>query len=153
MRLHTLRMAGIIGCSLVCVLLFALWARTFFACDSFSRNLAGGGEFIVTSRKNAIGFGFDQKASAPTRYYLRSVAPNTPPTFSYLEFLDFAYAGPISSGKFAFRVPYWFLTLVTLAVSRVLSKGHIWRFSLRTMLIATTLAAAAMGLTAYLSKR
>jgi hypothetical protein len=145
-------MAGSIGCSLVCVLLFALWARTFFACDAFSGKLTGGGEFIVTSRKNAIGFGFDRQGSAPTSYYFRTVPPNTQPTFRYSEFLGFAYAGPISSGKFAFRVPYWFLVLLTAAVSRVLSKGHIWRFSLRTMLIATTLAAAAMGLAVYLSK-
>lgn len=152
MRLHTLRMASLIGCSVACVLWLVLWARTFVACDALSGNLAGGGEFIITSRKSALGFGFD-KRSAPAAYHLRTVAPDTPPTFDYSELLGFSYAGPISSGKYAIRIPYWFLILLTLAVSGILAKGHVWRFSLRTLLIATTLTAIVLGFGIYLSKK
>jgi hypothetical protein len=134
--------------------LIALWIRTYFACDSFSGNFGSGGDFIVTSRTGALGAGFMQAPgrAAPARWNFRTVAPDAQPTFSYSQLLGFAYAGPISSGKFAFRVPYWFLILATAVISRALSKGFVCRFSLRTLLIATTLTAAVLGLAVYVAR-
>jgi hypothetical protein len=155
MRFHKLRIAGLAACYLAGAFLIALWIRTFFVCDSFSGNFASGGDFIVTSRTGAIGVGFMQRPglAAPAGWNFRTVSPDAPPTFNYSQLLGFAYAGPISSGKFAARVPYWFLILATTAMFRALSKGFVWRFSLRTLLIATTLTAAVLGLAVYVTRK
>jgi hypothetical protein len=155
MRFHKLRIAGLVACYLASALLIALWIRTLFACDNFSGNFTNGGEFIVTSRAGALGVGFMQRPgrAAPANWNFRTVSPDAQPTFAYSQLLGFAYAGPISSGKFAARVPYWFLILVTTVMFRALSKGFVWRFSLRTLLIATTLTAAVLGIAVYATKK
>ena len=55
--------------------------------------------------------------------------------------MQFREEGP---GTIAFRFPYWFAAFI-LGMIAELPWLH-WRFSLRTLLIATTLAAVVLGL-------
>jgi hypothetical protein len=47
-------------------------------------------------------------------------------------------------------LPFWMLVLPIAAIGAVLLKGQKWRFSLRSLLIAITLIAAALGLLSIL---
>jgi hypothetical protein len=50
---------------------------------------------------------------------------------------------------FRASVSYWLLTGVSASLATVLASKRTWRFSVRSILIATTLLAVALGLGAY----
>jgi hypothetical protein len=55
------------------------------------------------------------------------------------------------SQVYRLRLPYWCLILISVAFAAV--PWIHWRFSLRTLLIATTLIAVVLGLIVYVSQR
>ena len=50
---------------------------------------------------------------------------------------------------YALRVPYWFLSASSLGLAALFAFKRTWRFSLRTILVATTLLAAILGLAVW----
>lgn len=54
-------------------------------------------------------------------------------------------------GGFRLDVPHWFLVLLGIMVAAAAWRHEKWRFSLRTLLIATTLVAVALGIFAMSS--
>ena len=71
----------------------------------------------------------------------------TPPTF-HLSALPRTFGLRPSLGKILVRFPIWFLILVASTFAAV--PCFHWRFSLRTLLIATTLVAIVLGLIVWL---
>ena len=55
-----------------------------------------------------------------------------------------------SGGKLVIRVPYWFLLVGSSLMAAV--PWLPWRFTLRTLLIATTLVAVVLGLIVYATR-
>jgi hypothetical protein len=49
-------------------------------------------------------------------------------------------------GRMRLWLPYWFLTLSSLALAALFAVKRTWRFSLRTILVAATLLAGVLGL-------
>jgi hypothetical protein len=70
------------------------------------------------------------------------------PDMPLLRRLQFIYASDERSG-FAFGAPYWFYTLIAGLAAVLLGIKLRWRFTVRGLLIATTLIAATLGLVAY----
>jgi hypothetical protein len=139
-----LRIAVSAVCGIVCVLLVVLWVRSYWWADI----LRVGNGFVVISAPGAFGLDsppndyvpkklsasdFNAKSKWPSRVW-GTFRFNTSPTHPY------------------FCIPYWFATLLT-ATFTVLASGIQRRsqFSVRTLLLATTLIAVVLGLvTAYL---
>jgi hypothetical protein len=55
----------------------------------------------------------------------------------------FASINQWGPGDIAFRFPFWFPVVITMALAA--APWLRWRFSLRTLLVATTLVAVGMG--------
>ena len=136
--LRYLRIALSVVCGLVCVLLVALWVRSFVVCDSLSINsghrIASLGGALFFDGNFVISGG---KLTATQRrlfgYEIQCVS------LDWKKVRQGAGSGPC--------VPYW---IVVLAASTLSTPFWVrWRFSLRTLLIATTLVAAVMGLIVY----
>jgi len=120
------------------VLLVALWVRSFVVCDSLSINsghrIASLGGALFFDGNFVISGG---KLTATQRrlfgYEIQCVS------LDWKKVRQGAGSGPC--------VPYW---IVVLAASTLSTPFWVrWRFSLRTLLIATTLVAAVMGLIVY----
>jgi hypothetical protein len=59
--------------------------------------------------------------------------------------------GVVPAGPFV-AVRYWFLVLVSGVAAIILGWRHPYQFSLRTLLIATTLVAVVLGMIAYATR-
>jgi hypothetical protein len=141
MRFRKLRIAWSVFWGLACVLLIVLWVRSY--------SLLTTKEVLVTRQ---------------FRYYLHSVdgtvaIQRSYRAFSSAEFMPIFRKSDMSwlttnSGILIKRIPgygielvsfsCWFLTLCTISIGGV--PWFRWRFSLRTMLIATALMAVVLGL-------
>jgi hypothetical protein len=137
MRFRKLRIAFSATCLIACVLLIVLWVRSYWWADVanpvFTQRVVSmtNGKLIHTDVQ-----------SRPNRYEPDPmVTPYLPP------FLTFSYNG-FSTSSNRVAVPPWVLIPPIVLVSII-----PWvpcRFSLRTLLITTTLVAAVLGLIMWL---
>ena len=157
MRFRKLRIAWSVGCGMACVLLIALWVRSYQREDILFTNV-GRLTWIVQidswdGRLNLLTHQEDAPSSIWLHWQCESldlhrryetalrevqVASNSTPDPTF----DFArLTRPFGMSA---RVPHWsgVLLLFGLAAAPWLR----WRFSLRTLLIATTLVAVVLGL-------
>jgi hypothetical protein len=131
-----------------CVLLVALWVRTKYAIDSFGGPLSASKAFYVMSRHGGIGLLLAQWNSE--WMYLKYPADE----FVSSEFeMEIGYKTALGfvqyvkdPGAFRIRVPYW--SLVSLSAVFAAIPWLRWRFSLRTLMIGTTLVAVWLGVVA-----
>ena len=151
-RLVYLRISTSVFFGLLTVALCVLWVRSYFVSEWAFVQVSSShwlgpqllrGQLIVESRD----------ASAIPSYgpldWLK-LGHSTPRNFSRFNtsFLGFGLIGTQRGS--AVVIPLWFLASVTavLAATRRLS----WRFSLRTLLIATTLVAVLLGLGVWVGR-
>jgi hypothetical protein len=132
------------GWGLACVLLVALWVRSYWHVDSittkFGFTVSAQGSFVSTplfhlSPTDTHGWEFNKHSSDVK--------------FPESSFLGFHFAVENASRWIAL-VPHWFVILLAVTFAAVPWVHKIrWRFSLRTLLIATTLVAVVLGLVVY----
>jgi hypothetical protein len=145
MRFRKLRIAFSVTCGLACVLLIALWVRSYWNADAvkFSRAKL----LIVSSISGRLS----------VLSYSTPISPKQSgwaPGWGYGSFaFDQDYRG--SSWSFISEsnvtdigIPHWFAVLVSGACTTL--PWLRYRFSLRTLLIATTLVAVVLGLVVWL---
>jgi hypothetical protein len=147
MRFRKLRIAFSATCLIACVLLIALWVRSYW-------NGAGKGYFnslpdVCSRSTNGFVF-FVQWDPPPVNQ------PDMPQVVLWSEPLqrtkplDFGPAhtltgfsfGWVSSSFWHLQMPYWFLVAITASFAAI--PWIRWRFSLRTLLIGTTLVAVGL---------
>jgi hypothetical protein len=150
MRFRKLRIAWSVWWGMVALLLIALWVRSY----SSYYFMQGGNALGVFRADSYRGIGkllvaTSQKRSIPLTLFSLKTPGNSLPVdmqgFYFKIGNDFLSAG----------APYWFHLIVTslLAIAPWLPLIRIpRRFSLRTMLIATTLIAVMLGLIAWLDR-
>jgi hypothetical protein len=177
MRYRKLRIAWSVAWGIVAVLLIALWVLSYWWFDQFIRAVSASAYFGCTSVQGQIELGLtnDPSLSAtfvknrwlwkrfpmsrwqealdgPVAYYVAS-APGPflsisirKPSFSTT---SFSTSTPAADAYEA-NVPYWMLVVIVslAAVGPWLPWSN--RFSLRTLLIATTLVAVGLGLIVWL---
>jgi hypothetical protein len=132
---------------MICLLLIVLWARSYWRVD----------QFVVGEMSPQLNLGI---TSMPGALLIRTgiVSSRTElnqPSEEWLETLNRASGSLYPSrvwGHFAYSsrhaiVPYWFLVGLTAILGAITS--FQWRFSLRTLLIATTLLAVLLGAIIY----
>jgi hypothetical protein len=145
MRFRKLRIAWSVLCGIACVLLILLWVRSYRVIDSVS---------WTTSTR--IGVGSEIGIIIVSRS--KSTAINAR-TFQWHTITDFMGAFPrtwsFDSSRDGFRItfPHRLPIAITgiLAVAPWIPQLRL-RFSLRTLLIATTLVAVVLGLAVYAAR-
>jgi hypothetical protein len=131
----------------VCVLLVALWVRSYWKLDV----VPVWNGIAVVSVAGAVGIESNQnhveRLTHSTADFIAEVKSEWPSR------LWGTFRASISPPYKYFVIPYWFATLLTAALA-VLSSGIYYRrrFSLRTLLIATTLVAVGLGMVVYLAR-
>jgi hypothetical protein len=145
MRFRKLRITWSVGCAIVCVLLIVLCVRSYWSDDWFqgginSRVIQGASfDGIVSCFVLAEGSGSRWRWwSEPEAS--RAVVMRT----------HSLWACERIGINYWVKFPYWFPVVFFASVGPV--PWLHWRFTLRTLLIATTLIAVVLGLVVWLSK-
>jgi hypothetical protein len=149
--LKSLRIAVTALCLTASVLLVALWARSYiyivdiqtvpFANRTYQFYVSPGRMYFRTQRVDSewlSGFWQIRKSDSDFDNW------NNPNSSAF--YLSINQYGP---GDLALRFPYWFPVVITMALAA--APWLPWRFSLRTLLIATTLVAMGLGVFAVLN--
>jgi hypothetical protein len=159
MRFRSLRVALSIICAVACVLLLGLWVRSYWVLDRWESTAKATPAqparfFFVSSYCGRIRYfvtpGFMhslwstnvQHFSGSTRRYVDS-EPNAHSILGY----NFRRGYPPMN----FNIPYSIPAIIFAAAPAALWIRWSMRFSLRTLLIATTLIAAVLGLIVWLT--
>jgi hypothetical protein len=145
MRFRKLRITWSVGWGVACVLLIVLWVRSYSWVDIANQVMG----HRVTSMKGKIFV--DENFFLIAKWRSTNVQHISRP-FDLVTFSghDLVFT-PTYSG---INIRYWNLLLFAsvLAVTPWLPY-HRWRFSLRTVLIATTLVAVVLGIVVYAAHR
>jgi hypothetical protein len=147
-----LRIAGTVGCGILCVLLVALWDRSHWWQDNavikFSPAL-GLRVLSLGGRIDLEGFRIRQ-GSVPSKLTSKGPIPDHVthlfvgrPSFRIISY------GTSFGTSIGIAAPHWFLLLLCAAFAVVPWNHWKWNFSLRTLLIATTLIAVVLGLAVW----
>jgi hypothetical protein len=157
MKYRKLRIAWSVGWGVVCVLLIALWVLSYHLAFPFAVPFRGNDWLAITSREGTIAVGVGPRSAL---YWERTRIGEQPPSqFVFTptggsrdveweaEFFGFGVTlYPTDSHIF---MPIWFVVLSTAALAPIPWLHWSNRFSLRTLLIATTLLAVALGVIVY----
>jgi hypothetical protein len=155
--LRYLRIAWSVGCGILCLLLIALWVRSYSWEDFLSWRIVG--------RIYVNGISHEGRLKISAQYFrdsVRTLESELPPSFLYSRADNFSnielnwtlIARSTPTPTTGFGGPYWFITLVATfcAIAPWLPPRTLagqpwlrWSFSLRTLLIAMTLAAVVLG--------
>jgi hypothetical protein len=149
-----LRIAAAGFFALLTLALIGLWVRSYSRCDLIHSPSIGLNSFTVASNYGVFSFGADSHdlpnastqwdfLTGPRRPPLKLVLSNgrSPGLLTRLGFI-FLH----NSALTMLSVPYWFLIASSCALAAVLGLKRPWRFTVRGLLIATTLLAVALGL-------
>ena len=145
MNHRKLRIAWSVGCGIHCLLLIALWVRSYNVRDVLSRlKVSGDVKHFTALRSN---WGRIDLVHFPTTNELGRVAihdwklsRHTPEP--QVEAYTFEFTKTVMS----FRAPYYFIVSIVAVVGAI--PWVRWRFRLRTLLIVTTLIAVGLGIIA-----
>jgi hypothetical protein len=123
-----------------CVLLIALWVRSYWWCDIAEGAFTSSSGFSFTSKGGDVTY--RKHSTSKARWRIHSIERWEIKTRSGLNRSGFFWSwdlGPMVG------VPHWFLLCILAMLSAVPWLPWSRRFSLRTLLIATTLVAVVLG--------
>ena len=147
-----LRYAAAVVFALLAVGFVAPWVRSYTSCDAAGLNPGGKHAFSITSYRGAVWVQrFDADRTRDQRLWVYVIIP-----------AEAIYIHAPGNGLLGLRLfreescvvklslPYWFLAASSLALAALFAFKRTWRYSLRTVLVATTLLAGLLGLAVYL---
>ena len=145
--LHYLRIAISALSLTACVLLVVLWVRSYKYIDFFVWRCGDSRELVCMSSKSGITVDL-QRVGLPWSHARSWFVESRTIQENERMKLDFSYPPSILWFRVAdsyVKMPHWFLVLVSLSL--ITTPWFPWsrRFSLRTLLIATTLVAVGLG--------
>jgi hypothetical protein len=137
---------------LACVLLVFLWVRSYWRLDNLAGPTLWPYGFSATSTTGRLMIGGGDEQDPITQWELTSL----PFDDRYNPVLDSQFYGPVfafypseDEGSYI-HVPHWFPALIAGSIAFAFAKRR--RYSLRTVLIVTTLIALSMGAIVYYAK-
>ena len=135
-----LRIAFSAACLIACVLLIALWVRSYWWVDATNFSP----DAIVSVKGNIC----------VDEMILMLRDPSNPSLTPISHFWGYSFAtGGSIEGEAGLTIPYWILVLAIAALGLIAGAPWInWHFSLRTLLIATTLVAVVLGLLVWAAR-
>jgi hypothetical protein len=128
---------------IVCLLLVALWVRSYSRCDIAIAQLSAKWVGVVSTYPG----GFVIQRYTPnngSRGFSSHDADQVYHAPPYVSALGFGLLA--TGGRQGVYIPFWSLVLSAAVVAVIDPSRWTWRFSLRTLLFATTLAALMLGL-------
>lgn len=143
-----MRIAWSVAWGFATLLLIGLWVRSYWRNDIVSRVDKNS---VVTTHGSNWGSAYVSRMKMPAGAQLEGggswsfhsdKASKDPPRFCW-------EPGP---GISSFAAPYWFLVIATASCSSAAILLRRRRFSLRTLLIATTLVAIVLGVIVWISR-
>ena len=144
MRFRKLRIAWSVGWGVVVVLLCVLWVRSYWWWDNFSggfvQSVRGTTFFYLPPNTTKATWDQTPMNNAATMLWEKILGPGPSARFGVMR----------GSGIRVVLLPHWFDILFVASIAA--APWLRWRFSLRTLLIATTLVAAVLGLIAWMAK-
>lgn len=156
MRFRKLRIAFSALCGMACLLLIVLWLRSYRVADDVQMSAS---HLLTirwqTFRGQLIWWEIGALETAP-RTWNHHAFWNTAerqPDWEQMDVLvpSWHWVTMGTGAIAAFVIPCWFPTLVSVALAT--APWLRWRFSLRTLLIATTLLAVVLGLAIYAARK
>src|SRR4051812_6780101 len=146
MRFRKLRIAWSVGCAIACVLLIALWVRSYRYAD----------DLVITLTKTRQ----LELQSVPGRCIAFTASALSRPISSFARYMNTKPQGAehahlkhgVLGGEWAMStvwVAHWILAAVFLLLG-IAPWARYVRFTLRTLLIATTLVAVVLGAIVWL---
>ena len=139
--LRFLRTTFSVTCLIACVLLIVLWVRSYWLIDCFDVKLYRWHVFSGSGRgRLSVGWQHPHHVYKPGVYYF-------PASLIDVEGNPVEFPRGFSYSPGTLFMPNWCPTLVFAALAAI--PWLPWRFSLRTMLIVTTLVAVVLGLVVY----
>jgi hypothetical protein len=153
-RFRKLRITASSVCGIACVLLIVLWVRSYWWRE-FVKHDHPSRDVGVESYRGEICFSTKAQYAPPSwlSFWLRGSEPitetTTPPQSTrggkpIDTFLGFRWIRKQES--LAIFLPHWFLVVTSAALATIPGINWSRRFSLRTLLIALTLVALALGI-------
>jgi hypothetical protein len=153
MKFRKLRVAWAIACGIACVLLLYLWIRSYWRWDELIVRIPTSNKMsVLTNHIEAISL------KGRIRIHVFTAYGNS----SYLEFTSFRVTNfpaipnwslGIERGHCSATCPHWFaimLAAASISLSRIRPST---KFSLRTLLIATTLVAVGTAIYTWVAQR
>jgi hypothetical protein len=161
MRFRKLRVGWSVGCGAICLLLIVLWVRSYWVLDRwestaratpvqparffFISSYCGRIRCFVTPHfMNSLSSTEVQHFSDSSGRYVDS-EPNVHAVLGY----NFRRGYPSTD----FAMPYWIPAIIFAAAPAAFWIRWSTRFSLRALLIATTLVAVVLGLAVYATRK
>jgi len=153
MRFRKLRIAWTVFCALACVLLTVMWVRSYWYLESVLSDYGN----VSTVRGTVIVNFFDFVYAWKLEKNRWAVTQNAPWRWSHDAPMRRWPPIRISEPAIGVRrveLEYWFLTSMFVLLGAAVWQSRIhFRFSLRTLLIATTLVAIVLGLVVYAASK
>jgi hypothetical protein len=152
MKFRTLRIACSVVCSIACVLLIALWLRSYWRTDDLQGPILWPSGFSLTSETGCLAIGGGDEQEPITKWDLSSLELDSLSVSRYLpetvqfQLPVFAFHPSIDASAYI-RVPHWFLAQIFAFLAFAFTNRR--RYSLRTLLIVVTLIALELGGIAY----
>jgi hypothetical protein len=152
-----LNIASIV-CLVLCVALMGMWVRSYFWLDDFKFKPFGASSIGVASSSDRIAIGTMSAALNPNEGLINFTHTPISDWRSDLAKIDQRFSTIAGFGLvhdnnvFVFMVPYWFAVLIAGALSIAYWPRVKYRFSLRTLFIATTFLAVVLGMIAWLDR-
>jgi hypothetical protein len=152
-----LRIAWSVVCGVAAVLLIVLWIRSYSHSDLLRKASTSEGALLNSWKGRLTFWSWKNDTSSwlnpqvrpePVAENLDNLIRSGAPIAGFWRFLGFGRVYPL--GSTIVFAPYWFPVLFLAAIASVVWYPWQRRFSLRTLLIATTLVAVMLGLIVWL---
>jgi hypothetical protein len=141
--LHYLRIAVTALSLTACVLLVALWVRSYWRIEFATTPYVATGILSMRGELLAV-FSLDVSKRPDEWHFESDPIPDDVELPPLRRFLGFGYYG--TAFEHGLLVPHWFAVLVSTFLAAAPWMRRPYRFSIRTLLIATTLVAAGLGI-------
>ena len=154
MRFRKWRIAWSVGCAAACVLLVVLWVRSYWWMDSAWNVIPAFGTTNLVSDLGDVRASSDTSSAASTpsgwKVWSYEQADSTSAAVRLRPWVRSRFTWKASAGRCSVSAPHWSLVMISATAASLPWINRLrWRFSLRTLLIATTLVAAVLGLVVY----
>jgi hypothetical protein len=141
MKYRKLRIAWSVACGVLCVLLVALWVRSYHRFDYLTvRGIVVSDVVEAQSFPGLLAIGYFEVPGGIIWNFETEEAQHIPESYPLL----FRLESFEITGLSTLAIRYWFLVFLGVVLAGL--SWLRWRFSLRTLLIGMTVVAAILGL-------
>lgn len=145
-----LRIAVSVACLIACVLMLALWARSYSWADTASVRFAGSRTYLLQSIDGNVRCAISATRGAAGIHFRKQRPEIIREGGEGLPAVPGLRAARVDEQQAWRVVPHWFITALLALVATI--PWLRWHFSLRILLVATTLVAVILGLFAWLAR-